>query len=232
MVIDWFDEKLRGKVGHADYIPPLCVTLNEHKGVELDEFPMGGQTFDVNRVELKGSSGFWELALKPLDWLIATATPRRNRFETADFINRQGSLRSAFVPLTPGSAQSYISGIPTIDLTLENLNPDVDKPIVFVGVGIKHSDSANVELLSDQVMPLSGTGRHVKALGAVSASLAPGDMLGLIITGYSNQFRFSGSGFETHAAVSGQVQLPVQSATPLLLTDVDPLPSPSVDGAN
>lgn len=232
MVLDWFDEKLRGKTGQADYIPPLCVTLNEQQGVEMDQFPVGGQSYTVDRVALKGSSGFWELALKPLDWLMAAAKPKRTSFDTTDFVNRRGGIRPAFVPLAPGGNQSYISGIPLIDLKLENLNPEVEKPTVFVGIGIKHSDSEKVELLSDQVIPLSGEGRHQKALSAVSAPLQPGDMLGLVVYGYSNQFRFSGSGFETRAAVSGQVQLPIQSTTPLLLTDVEPLPSNSLENDN
>lgn len=232
MVLDWFDEKLRGKTGQADYIPPLCVTLNEQKGVELDEFPIGGQSYGVDRVELKGSSGFWELALTPLDWLSAVAKPKRANFETADFVNRTGGMRPAFVPLVPGTAQSFITGVPIVDLTLENLNTEIEKPTVFVGIGIKHSDSEKVELLSDQALPLSGVGRHRKVLSAISAALAPGDMLGLVISGYSNQFRFSGSGFDTHAAVSGTVQLPIQSTTPLLLTDAEPLPSNNLTDEN
>lgn len=225
MVLDWFDEKLRGKSGQADYIPPLCVTLDEQQGVELEDFPIGGQTYNVDRVSLKGSSGFWEMAMKPFDWVSAVAKPKRASFESADFVNRKGGMRPAFVPLVPGTSRSFISGIPVVDLTLENLNADIEKPIVFVGIGIKHSDSEKVELLSDQATPLSGVGRHQKALSAISAPLAPGDMLGLVISGYSNQFRFSGSGFDTRAAVSGTVQLPIQSTTPLLLTDAEPLQS-------
>lgn len=234
MVMDWFDEKLRDKAGQADYIPPLCATLNEKQGVELTEFPIGGQVYPVERVSLKGSSGFWELGLRPLDWLKAAALPKRARFESKDFVNRQGGIRPAFVPLVPGGTHSYITGIPVIDLTLENLNPEITKPTVYVGIGIKHSDSEKIELLSDQVIPLSGVGRHQKALSAVSAALAPGDMLGLVVTGYSNQFRFSGSGFATHAAVSGTVQLPIQGDTPLLLTDIEPssLPRNGLDAQN
>jgi len=221
MVLDWFDEKLKDKAGRADYIPPLCVTLNGNKGVNMDSFPVGGQSFWVDPVKVgSGMAGFWELALKPTDFLISSLLPRSERFNAKDFKTSGGTFRPAFVPLAAGSENTYIAGIPTIDFTLKSNNRDGSEPTLFVGLGIKKSDSPRIKLINDQVTPLSGEGRHQQSLTAVSTTLEDDELIGLVVYSYSNQYRFSGSGFGTRAILEGQVDIPMHSSRPLLLTDI------------
>ncbi|HEX4937725.1 MAG TPA: hypothetical protein VFX11_03565, partial [Candidatus Kapabacteria bacterium] len=79
------------------------------------------------------------------------------------------------------------------------------------------------ELLNDQVTPLRGNGRHQVEMMAVSTHLEAGDVVGIWLFGYHNQYRFSHTGWFMDAAIEGTIALP------LLNLAASTGPAPAVD---
>ncbi len=220
MVIDWFDEKLKQKHNAADYIPKLCMTLDKKSGIQLDNVQIGGRHFTFEKVKINsGFAGLFESALRPFDLLVEALTPKRKHFKIEDFKAKGGKLRPAFIPLTATKNDTYLAGIPllNIEVTTEQVN---DKPpTIFVGVGIKKTDSPRARLLNDQVVPITGIGQHTVELNAISSQFRSGEIVGLMVYSYNNQFRFSGSGWSTQVSVSGTASIPSKPSHPLLLVE-------------
>jgi len=93
------------------------------------------------------------------------------------------------------------------------------QPIVFVGIGVKRASNRRIELVNQQIVPIKGIGHHDQDLMGVSTRLSPGDITGLLVYGYSNQYRFSGGDWFTSAELSGAVQIPILSSdSPYIVT--------------
>jgi ABC-2 type transport system ATP-binding protein len=120
-----------------------------------------------------------------------------------------GNMRPAFMPLTVAESTGTMTGIPLAELTIQDQNHA--QPIIFVGVGVKRKNSDHITLVSDQITPIKGIGTKKLELAGISIQLKKGDIVGLVIKSYSDQYRFSGSGWLTQANVSGKVALPIQA---------------------
>jgi ABC-2 type transport system ATP-binding protein len=102
------------------------------------------------------------------------------------------------VPL--GSAQWFgsevVAGIPQIDVTVSANGPALGQgePVLFAGIGIQHNLLLPVyELVSNQVTPLRGLGRHDVPMTGMAGRLRPGERLVLLLYGGKDQYLLSGS---------------------------------------
>ncbi|MDE2422326.1 MAG: hypothetical protein KGO49_14245, partial [Gammaproteobacteria bacterium] len=73
-------------------------------------------------------------------------------------------------------------------------------------------DSGSYRVLSQQVTPLRVSGQLDLDLNAVRDKLMPGEVLGLLVQGHSDQFHFSDSHLATSLSVAGKIGLPLASA--------------------
>ena len=209
-VVSWFDEKLKKKEGAAASIPPVCLTHDTKSGTVFSDIPTGGKTFSVNKAEIKsGFSGFFELPMGIVDRMTAVFRRDQKQVYHGDLHTSGGSLRPAFIPLTAVEESGTITGIPIADIEIENPNAHTN-PILFLSIGIKRKSSNKITILNEQVTPIKGTGKMKVELAGISSKLKKGDIIGLVIKSYSNQFRLSRSGWLTQAKVGGKIMLPIQ----------------------
>ncbi len=208
VTLAWFDEKLKGITGAAADIPKLCMTHDYKSGTEFENVPIGGEYFEIsNTVVGSGFAGFFEWPMNWVDRLFDTPKLGQAVVMREDIKHKHGLLRPAFVPLTIVRRESALAGIPLSELHLESSR--ARPPVVFVGIGVKRNNAQQVQLISDQITPIKGVGIKQVELAGISTRLAPGDVIGLVIHTYSDQYRFSGSGWLTRATVQGWVKLPL-----------------------
>ncbi len=209
-IVSWFDEKLKGEEGAASTIPQVCLTHDTKTGSVFSDIPIGGKTFTLHKANMKsGFAGFFEFPLRMIDRITSSFTKDDDKIFYTDLETTGGTLRPAFVPLTVAEESGTITGIPIVELTINN--PNLEKnPTMFLSLGIKRKNSSKIKILSDQVMPFKGSGTIKAELGGVSSQLKKGDIIGLIIKSYSDQYRFSGSGWLTQAKIEGKIHLPIQ----------------------
>lgn len=200
MIVDWFDEKLKQQSNAAGYIPQVCLTVDPQQGLTMTDIPVGGRRFSFSPVSIHGNyAGLLEWLLKPSGTVL-----RGLNIQEAE--NKTAWLRPAFMPLMTVEKAQYLLGVPLLDADVSK--PDEAKePTVFVGLARMHGHS--IELISKQVTPLLGAGKHKIVLGGVSAALKPGDQVGVIIYSYSSQYRMARSGFLTQAKIKGVIELPL-----------------------
>ncbi len=205
MALDWFDEKLKGKVGAADGIPNVCLTHDYKSGSVFSQIPIGGELLSIPDTKLNsGLPGLFELPMGIWDRLVSLIPSRKKSIEDA---GSGGSFRPAFVPLKEITEDGLVAGVPIAEIKIDSPKKDA---VVFIGVGLKRANSRRVELISDQINPVYGNGSHSVELAGISSRLEQGDIIGILVNGYSNQYRFSGSGWLTKANISGSIKLPIQ----------------------
>ncbi len=208
VAINWFDEKLKGKYGAADDIPSMCLTQGYDHGIVVDNIMKGGEYFEFDNIEVNnGFSGFFESPLYLMDQLVGLITPTMKQPILDDHASPSATFRPAFFPLKTVEKTVSLTGIPTL---LANIVvTENEEPVIFVGIGVKRARSRHIELISDQIIPLRGEGKHNVEMMAVSTRLEPGDILGITAAGYSNQYRFSGGDWFSKALLSGSINMPI-----------------------
>jgi len=215
LVLAWFDEKLKNQKGRADIIPKVCLTHDQQSGSVYSEVPRGGDTFTIPATGVEsGFAGLFEAPFKVVDSLTSLLITKQNyaskkKAQVNAFAKpeREGLVRPSFVPLYVSTGNEQITGIPIANLSVSGERND----IVFVGVGLQKNGQSRPKLISDQVFPLRGGEDYYADMPAISSQLNNGDVVGLMVAGYSNQYRISSS-ITTNADVSGSIELPIQSA--------------------
>lgn len=188
VVVDWLDEKLKGKTGQAAYIPDLCLTQDYDTGIVLEQIQRGGTTFKLQPTAINsGFTGFFESPLWPLERMLGWFIPNA-RSPELDTDGGNGTLRPAFTPLYVAKSPQNLVGIPVFQGHLASSTTESD-PMVFLGVAVKRANGRYYELISDQVTPLRGIGDHQTEMMAISTHLEPGDIVGTWLFGYHNQYR-------------------------------------------
>ena len=215
VVLDWLDEKLKHQPNKAEYIPSICLTQDEQRGLVMHEIPRGGREFKVPASSISsGFTGFFESPLWPLERFVGWFTPT-DRSPKFDSEGGSGTLRPAFTPLYVAASDQDLVGIPLFNGHLSSSDPD---PMVFLGVAVKRARGRYYELVSDQVTPLRGTGDHRVDMMAISTHLKAGDTLGIWLFGYHNQYRFSHTGWFMDATLEGLIELPLLEDDPKLIS--------------
>ena len=208
VAVDWLDEKLKGEPGKAAYIPYMCLTQDYERGIITDQIQQGGRRFRVEPITLSsGFTGFFEAPIWPMERMLGWFIPTDRSPEVqSEQVN--GSLRPAFSPLYVASKEQDLVGIPHFQGHLSTTDTDSD-PIVFLGVAVKRANGRYYELISDQVTPLRSVGDHSSELMAISTHLEAGDIVGVWLFGYHNQYRFSHTGWFMDASLEGLIELPL-----------------------
>lgn len=215
LAVDWFDEKLRGNKGKADYIPHICLTHDYESGSTFKTIPIANEVYPFGKITLANNfTGFFETPLGFLDSVSGFMMPRLKSPALLDHTHANTSIRPAFVPLKVMKKEGILAGIPKIQVQLTPLDPE-DEPILFVGIGVKRASNRKIELISDQITPLRGEGEHSSELAGISTRLNKNDIVGIWVSGYNNQYRFSGGDWFAGSELSGNVILPtMESPTP------------------
>lgn len=207
IIRDWLDGKLRGDDKALARVPHFCLT-----GDELaDARQQIGEWQEFRPVHVgSGMSGQFELLLKPLDhvgnWLRPAGVPAN--WEKP----HNGWIRPARVPLLAPKESTWVAGVPRIALTFSQT--DRDDPVLYLRLAKWRPGSGSYTVLNQQVTPVHAKGPLEFELGGVNARIEPGEVLGLLVTGWNSQFRFAGSGSATDASVAGRIALPLVSAAP------------------
>lgn len=207
LIRDWLDGKLKGDEQALARVPHFCLTGD----TLADARQQVGEWQELKPVHVgSGMSGQFELLLKPLDhvgnWLRPARVP-----ENWDQ-PRNGWLRPARVPLVAPKESTWIAGVPRI--ILEFSNTDRDDPVLYLRLAKWRPGSGSYTVLNQQVTPVHAKGPLEFELGGVNARIEPGEVLGLLVTGWNSQFRFAGSGSGTDASVAGRIALPLSPAAP------------------
>lgn len=185
-IVDWYDEKLRGRAGRADYIPRQCFHMDGtvDDGVVTDAVPIGGQTFLVPTTPV----------------LAQDASPQ---------------VQSILLT-TVGPGGAIVAGLPTVDLTVTDpTGLALGDPILFLGLARRPAGGLPLDTLlqANQVTPLRGYGTFDQELVGVTARLEPGDELRLLVHA-SFVPRYVGSGTDLAALVNvgGTIAVPLLPA--------------------
>lgn len=107
---------------------------------------------------------------------------------------------SSFIALQTISEPSALIGIPRL-----KLKRSVGTSTLFARLEVQRADGRR-EILSEQVTPL-GAESEVEMM-AVSGLLQPGDVLGLNVSGFSDQYLFNSSWRPTSVTLAGTIELP------------------------
>lgn len=184
----WFEEKLKGKSGAADFIPTICFNLGAEgtDGIVVTDITRGGTVLPT--------TGPISLIGKELN---ATAS------NTIDYVD---------LYTTPAGGD-ILAGIPTIDLDMQPnaLNVGAD-PILYVGLGVREAGSSTDpgSPLMNQAMSFRqfGTFNDVELVG-IFERLNPGDTVVLMLmSSYTPQFAGQGAANEI-ADITTTVSLPL-----------------------
>lgn len=184
---DWFDEKLKGVAGKADYIPKYCFSLGESgtDAVVTDDFPANINGFMVPEQNIVASS----------------------------FVD----LPTSVLLSTTDSAGAVLAGIPKVTLTVSDPTPALPKiedPILFLGIGVRRAGGIlDTLVMANQVRPLRGFGNHEIELTGVNVRLQPGDQVRLLIyPGFNARYPSSGSLVPIPVTLAGSAELPLLPA--------------------
>ncbi|MDP2227872.1 MAG: CocE/NonD family hydrolase [Moraxellaceae bacterium] len=220
LIRDWLDGKLRGDAKALARVPSFCLSGDETADARLQI----GEFQPMPKVHLgSGLSGQLEWLMRPLDhvgnWFVPARLPKN--WEQP----KNGWLRPARVPLYAASERTIIAGVPRIELNFSET--DRDDPVLYLRLAKWRPGSGSYHVLNQQVTPAHGKGPMEFELGGVNAVLEKGEVLGLLVTGWNNQFRFAGSGYGTDASIEGRIALPLVRPLAAPSENTEPLVEPS-----
>jgi ABC-2 type transport system ATP-binding protein len=213
LFLAWFDAKLKDDAAAAAGIPRFCFTGDP--AVDAALRPPDRVPFTIPPVRVGGgASGLHEWLLRPLDRVANLFRPARLPPDWQKA--RDGSARPARVPLLVADQPTWVAGVPKADLVVSA----TDRPgaIVFLRLAAWRPGRGSYRVLSQQVTPVRGEGRHQLDLAAVRYRLERDEVLGLLVQVHSNQFRGTDSGLRTRATVEGSLEIPLAAASPLAAT--------------
>lgn len=184
-ILAWFDEKLKGIRGAADYVPKVCFNLDtsDTDGVVLDRFPVGGQSFQVPAQTVLAQEGSLQAV--------------------------------SVVLMKAGADGAVVAGVPRIKLEITDpAGAGLTEPIVFVALAKRAAGASTDTLLAaNEVRPFRGFGSFDELMIGVASRLAKDDELRLVIQA-ANLPRYPrmGSLPLAPASVSATVEVPVLPA--------------------
>lgn len=225
IIRDWLDGKLRDDAAALARVPEFCFTGDAAVDALAARGDVGLHWAQLPRVHVgSGLSGRLEYVTQPLDRLGNLFVPARLPGSWQQPGN--GWLRPARVPLFTPSTPTWIAGAPQVELACSDT--DREKAVVFLRLAVWRPGAGSYRVLDDQVTPVRcrAGARLVAELAAVRARLVPGEVLGLLVEGYSNQFRLSGSGLGVDASIEGRIGLPLVNSEAGILARQDAVASP------
>src|SRR5690349_3920666 len=184
-IVDWYDEKLKGVAGKAAYIPHFCF----HLGV-------GGEDAVVTEALPVPTLTVPDLA--------------------ASVVAQDGNTQvQSLVLTTIGAGGAVLAGIPTVQLNVTDpAGLNAGDPIVFLGLAVRAAGTTTDTLLMpNQVAPVRGWGESDRELVGVTARLAEGDEVRLLVhAAFAPRYPASGSDVATPVDLTATVKLPLLPA--------------------
>jgi ABC-2 type transport system ATP-binding protein len=212
VMVDWFDAKLLDRHEKVAHVPQLCMTQDYKTGIVADEMPIGGETIIVERKTIRpGMAGMFEVVAKPLEWLTGLPKSVIGKEKLLTDIEKEteshgGLLRPAFVPLKIADKDGVLAGVPKAELYFDTEKENVT---LFTALGVKKPNSNKIDIVSEQILPLSGRGYHTTEMPGMSTRLQRGDVVGLVVYGTTGQYFLNRSFSATQVQVSGTMDLPL-----------------------
>lgn len=195
----FFDEHLKGIAGAADRIgKDVCLSLAAGDAVRIAAVPSGrsGTAYAVPATTVLAGAGALPVA--------------------------------ADLGIVAGPDGNVMGGIPEVELEIADATGAAallgDDAIVFVGVAHQRAAVPGVwDLIDNQLLPLRGLGRHAVPLIGVAERLAPGDRIGLVFYGLTEQYPVTNSAHPASAfiapvRISGQAWMPLLGNLPAVTT--------------
>lgn len=182
-IVDWYDEKLKGRSGKAGYIPRFCFELGEAAGdgVVTTTMPKAANSYQV-----------------PAQSVVA---------------QQNSQVPAASVTLMKaGVGGAILAGIPKIQLKVADAAAgQAGDPIVFVALGVRKAGATSDTLvMANQVRPFRGYGDFNDDLNGLTVRLAENDEVRLLIyPGFTPRYPVTGSKAATPVTVSATVMLPL-----------------------
>lgn len=219
MIVSWYDEKLRHKARTLPEIPKLCVTFSEEDGKAFDDLRYGGLAVDVRKTDVKlMQSGWLEFLFEPAESVMSAIAPI-GKIETAEEMESTGGwLRPAFIPLKMAESSQDMAGIPLVSLDFTTTDSQHDGN-AYIAIGVKEPGSPHIKVMGDQYTPLTGDGHYQMELPGIAYQLKPGDVVGLVVQGFTAQYFLDPEGWFSFGNISGKVQLPLVEAPPLMVVN-------------
>ena len=191
----FFDEHLKGMVGAANSLgKDVCLSLAVGDAVRIPSVTKGkaGTAYTVPATNVV--AGLGELPV------------------------------AADLGIVAGANGDVFGGIPEVELDLADTTGASAAAgrdaIIFVGVGHQRASAPGVwDLMDNQLLPLRGLGKHNVSLVGVAERLAPGDRIGLVFYGASQQFPLTGSAhpmshFTAPVTITGKAWMPLLGNLP------------------
>lgn len=184
-ILAWYDQKLKGIAGAADYIPKVCFNMDASTtdGVVVSTFPTGGQSFQVPAQTLLSQEGSVQTA--------------------------------SVVLMKAGADGAVLAGIPRITLNVTDpTGAKATEPVVFVALAKRAAGATSDTLLAaNEVRPFRGFGTFSELMIGVASRLAKDEELRLVIQA-ANQPRYPNQGAKPSAlaSVSATVEVPLLPA--------------------
>lgn len=158
--VAWYNEKLKGEVGAADYIPTVCYNLGRTgiDGIAVDDVLVGGTStsFTHNNMAIGEAVATGPIIVEP--------------------------------PLfTVPVGGDILAGIPVIDVSITDAAAGAVDPIVFIGIGVRSGGINPTFTLMNQFTPFRGLDDYadVELIGVLER-LQEGDEIVLMLLPNSN----------------------------------------------
>lgn len=184
--VKFFDEHLKGLTDSAFEIPKTpCLSISS------------GDAVLVQAIKSVRTGGLKETPIP------ATVIPSGLLLDTPIAID---------LGIVGESGTTVIGGVPHVELQIQSLLPMPIPPTLFVGLGQSRLGVPGVwDLVNNQVKPITGTGPINLDLVAVTARLAKGERLALLVFGMQNQFADSilGGALPQPVQIRGKAFIPV-----------------------
>lgn len=195
----FFDEHLKGIAGAADSLgKDICLSLAAGDAVRIPSVTKGkvGTPYTVPATNVVAGLGALPIA--------------------------------ADLGIVAAANGEVLGGIPEVELDIADTTGAAagagSDAIVFVGVGHQRARTPGVwDLVDNQLLPLRGLGPHKVSLIGIAERLAPGDKIGLVFYGASEQFALTGSAhpvshFTFPVTITGTAWMPLLGNLPSITT--------------
>lgn len=156
----WYNEKLKGQTGAADYIPQICYNLGSTSddGIIVNDVTVGGNTsvsFSHDNIVVGEAAASGPVIVSPALYTVP-------------------------------AGGDILAGIPTVEMTITDAAVGAVDPILFVGIGLKRGDAGPTRPLMNGLTPFRGLGDYERELVGVFERLEAGDELVLMLLPNSN----------------------------------------------
>lgn len=217
MIVSWFDLKLK-KIPQKQDIPKLCVTTSDDEGLVMNQLMTGGDKLAIRKTSVKlMESGWFELMMTPVDELASLTHEALNQEVDLRPADQEpvtgGGLRPAFIPVEKVMSDKLLAGIPRLDARFTTTTDD-KKGTAYVAIGLKRHGSDAIEIINEQFTPLPGDNHYELELPAVVKKLEAGDVLGVVVQGFTMQYWLNPEGWFSFGDLEGDIYLPLIDSAP------------------